>query len=268
MLVFLEKLSSIKRHSVGNCKLKEIISTHQSISRNVISHLLITRQPACQSTYHKPFVKFTIHAPANHMTYHPHAPANHRAYHPHTPTNHRTYHPHTPTNHRTYHPHTPTNHRTYHPHTPTNHRTYHPHTPTNHRTYHPHTPTNHRTYHPHAQANHRTYHPHALANHRTYHPHALANHKTSYKRVLSIHIHHLLFGQSDCHTYRIALTDAKWTVKYSVRSCRLHASVVRSPCRECIPCQVISVLSGPVRLQVLDMFETSNGRHRINMYGE
>ena len=29
---------------------------------------------------------------------------------------------------------------------------------------------------------------------------------------------------------------------------------VRSSCGECIPCQVISVLSGPIRWQVLDMF--------------
>ena len=48
---------------------------------------------------------------------------------------------------------------------------------------------------------------------------------------------------------------------------RLHVFLVRSPWVECVLCQVISVLSGPIGWQVLDMFKTSNGRHRINIYG-
>ena len=67
------------------------------------------------------------------------------------------------------------------------------------------------------------------------------------------------------HLNRIGLTDAQRTVKFSVRS---HAFLVRSSCGECVPCQVISVLSGLIRWQVLDMFKTSNGRHRIEMSGE
>ena len=36
--------------------------------------------------------------------------------------------------------------------------------------------------------------------------------------------------------------------------------LVRSPWGECVPCQVIYVLSGPIGWQVLDIFKTSNGR--------
>ena len=36
---------------------------------------------------------------------------------------------------------------------------------------------------------------------------------------------------------------------------------------ECVPGQVIYVLSGLILWQVLDMFKTSNGRHRIKMLG-
>ena len=50
--------------------------------------------------------------------------------------------------------------------------------------------------------------------------------------------------------YWIALTDSKIL-------CPLHAFLVRSPCGECVPCQVISVLSNPIRWQVLDMLKTS-----------
>ena len=55
--------------------------------------------------------------------------------------------------------------------------------------------------------------------------------------------------------YRIALP-----LSVCVRS---HAFLGSSSCGECVPCQVISVLSGPIRWQVLDMFKTSNERHRI-----
>ena len=51
--------------------------------------------------------------------------------------------------------------------------------------------------------------------------------------------------------------------RYNVR----FAFLVSYSCRECVPGQVIYVLSGLIRWQVLDMFETSNGRHRIKMYG-
>ena len=72
---------------------------------------------------------------------------------------------------------------------------------------------------------------------------------------------------SDCHTLPDStngrITDSK---TLSVRV-RLHALHVRSSCGECVPCQVISVLSGLIRWQVLDMLKTSNGSHRINMYG-
>ena len=64
--------------------------------------------------------------------------------------------------------------------------------------------------------------------------------------------------------YRIALTGSKNSLSVRVRS---HAFLVHSSCGECVSCQVISVLSGPIRWQVLDMFKTSNGRHRIKMYG-
>ena len=46
-----------------------------------------------------------------------------------------------------------------------------------------------------------------------------------------------------------------------------HAFLVRSSCGECVPCQVMSVLSGLIRWQVLNMFKTSNGRQRIKMSG-
>ena len=42
---------------------------------------------------------------------------------------------------------------------------------------------------------------------------------------------------------------------------------MRFSCGECVPCQVMSVLSGLIRWQVLNMFKTSNGRHRIKMSG-
>ena len=51
----------------------------------------------------------------------------------------------------------------------------------------------------------------------------------------------------------------------------MNAFLVRSSCGECAlsvhSVQVISVLSGPISWQVLDMFKTSNGRHRMKMSG-
>ena len=76
------------------------------------------------------------------------------------------------------------------------------------------------------------------------------------------------FYLSDCHTLPDSangcVTDSKNYLSIHVR---LHAFLVRSSCGECVPCQVISILSGPIRWQVLDTFKTSNGRHRIKMSG-
>ena len=37
----------------------------------------------------------------------------------------------------------------------------------------------------------------------------------------------------------------------------LHTFLVRSPCGECVQCQVISVLSGHIRQQVLDITDAT-----------
>ena len=63
------------------------------------------------------------------------------------------------------------------------------------------------------------------------------------------------------------VTDSKILCPFVSVRVRSHAFLVRSSCGECFPCQAMSVLSGPIRWQVLNMFKTSNGRHRIKMSG-
>ena len=73
---------------------------------------------------------------------------------------------------------------------------------------------------------------------------------------------------SDCHTLPDStngrVTDSNILCPFVSVGMRFLSV---PPSGECVPCQVISVLSGPICWQVLDMFKSSNGRHRINMYG-
>ena len=71
-------------------------------------------------------------------------------------------------------------------------------------------------------------------------------------------------GLIDCHSLLDSANGQQNFLSVRVRS---HVFLVRSSCGECVPYQVISVLSGPIRWQVLDMFKASNGRHRIKMSG-
>ena len=97
--------------------------------------------------------------------------------------------------------------------------------------------------------------------------------QTTYQRMSNVHP----VTVSDCHTLSDChslpdsangrVTDSKILCLFVSVRVRSHAFLVRSSCGECVPCQVVSVLSGPIRWHVLDMFKTSNGRHRIKMSG-
>ena len=69
---------------------------------------------------------------------------------------------------------------------------------------------------------------------------------------------------SDCHTLPDSANGQLNSLSVRVRS---HAFLVSSSCGECVPCLVISVLSGLILWEVLNMLKTSNGRHRIKMFG-
>ena len=86
----------------------------------------------------------------------------------------------------------------------------------------------------------------------------------------SHYVAHLHLVNSSATNYEYILPNIfKVSVTNSVNLQKIqpHAFLVRSPCCECIPCHVISVLLGLIRLQVLNIFKTSNGRHLINIFG-